>query len=101
MRTFNTPKDRKNNVNAQTRVATSEHGDGSMFFVIDAVEALLELPVELQALIQRQAEKIDAMMRVLSKTELLKKNAPATRLELDIDLEIEKFNALFDGYFNE
>lgn len=90
-----------NKINKATQVKTSECGDGSLFFVIDNIESILDFPNEIQTIIKNQADKIDEMMKVLSKTELLKKNAPATRLELDIDLEIEKFNQILDKAFDD
>lgn len=93
----------KTNKKTQTsnrKAKVSECGDGSMFFVIDNIESILDFPIDAQAAIQKQADKIDSMMRDLSKNELLKVKAQATRLELDIDLEIEKFNLLLDEHFD-
>jgi hypothetical protein len=91
-------KQRHNKVNDKSvkAVITGETGNGSIFSVIDDVEGLMELSPEVNAELMALAQKIDAMLLVLNKTEI-KKSAMATRLELDIDLEMEKFNQIVDA----
>lgn len=87
---------KNNNSNSVKAVVTGETGNGSIFSVIDDVEGLMELSPEVNAELMALAQKIDAMLLVLNKTEI-KKSAIATRLELDIDLEMERFNQIVDA----